>query len=72
MDEESPININQMDNLSIEMENCLKDANYRDLDQDFGIFDQLYEDRITQVVFYSQTDLVEHEFNNDYQCYFNT
>ncbi len=37
-----PMSISEMDNLSIDMENCLNEMNYRDVDQDFGIFDEIY------------------------------
>ena len=41
--EEMPMSISDMDNLSIDMENCLNEMNYRDVDNEFGIFDEVYE-----------------------------
>ncbi len=69
--EEMPMSISDMDNLSIDMENCLNEMNYRDVDQEFGIFDEVYEPNPNEIIFYSQTDIVQTDFNNDFSCYFN-
>ena len=66
------MSISQMDNLSIDMENCLNEMNYRDLDHEqFGIFDEMYEPNPNDIIFYSQTD-IQPEINNDFSCYFNS
>ena len=69
--EEMPMSISDMDNLSIDMENCLNEMNYRDVDQEFGIFDEVYEPNPNEIILYSQTDIVQTDFNNDFSCYFN-
>ncbi len=70
--EDMPISISEMDNLSLDMENCLNEVNYRDLDyEEFGFFNEVFEPNPNEVLFYSQHD-IQPEINNDFSCYFNS